>query len=71
MKIEKALENNKDFNPDNFIDLRKSQETILNAILLTRENIKIKNKKLTIKELSEIFMNKPSLYKHWKDINHL
>ncbi len=71
MNIEKALENNKDFNPDNFIDLRKSQETILNAILLTRENIKIKNKKLTIKELSEIFMNKPSLYKHWKDINLL
>lgn len=31
MNIEKALENNKDFNPDNFIDLRKSQETILNA----------------------------------------
>jgi hypothetical protein len=69
--ITKALQNNKEFQSSDFIDLSKPQETILNAILLNRESIQIDKKKITIKELHEVFTTDTSSYSHWKDINLL
>ena len=69
--LTKALENTKEFQSEDFIDLDKPQETILNAILLNRENIKIENKKITLESFHEIFKNETKYYSHWKDINLL
>ena len=69
--ISKALSNNSEYKLNDFVNLSKPQETILNAILLSRENIKLNNKKITIKELHSIFHSDSSSYGHWKDINLL
>lgn len=71
LSISKALENNTEFKDKDFIDVSKSQETILNAILLNRENIKVNNKKISLKQLQEFFTTDIQTYSHWKDINLL
>lgn len=73
-KVESAITkvlNNTEFEAKNFIDVLKPQETILNAILLHRESIKINNKNISVKELQEIFIENINEYSHWKDINLL